>query len=261
MITRDMINAEVNFYKTFRKQLADSLRNLPAGRLYYKTSNGHKRPFVMEDGKEKYLSRKYLKRIIGLQKRRDIECCLSGVDSNLELLKSVSSRLCDIEDIIPEFISLPDIINPNNRKSRAEISALMDRWAESKTRSGKPRYKGNHMTSDGTAVKSRAELILYEYFSSQNLNHIYEKPLLVDGETWYPDFSFLRESDGDVIIWEHFGMMNDPDYRNGALYKMDRYAGAGFLPFRNLVITYDFGGDNIDLPHVHQLLRLMALVE
>ena len=258
MITKDLIDSDIIFYKSFRKRLAENLRNLPTGRLYFKMCNGHKRPFVMEDGKERYLGQKYIRRIAGLQKRRMLEECISGIDHNIALLEKLSPEIADFESLIPPFVEVPDSPSGRGRKSQSQISAAIDRWAE--TSAGKPVYKGNHTASDGTNLKSRAELALYEFFLSQDLKPIYEKPLLIDGDTWYPDFSFLRCSDGEHIIWEHFGMMNDPQYQDQALHKLSKYASYGFLPFINLIATYDYGNDRIDLPYARKLLRVMDLI-
>lgn len=258
MITRDSINSEIEFYKVFRKQLADRLRNLPAGKLYYKMCNGRRRPFVMENGTEKYLSQKYIKRIAGLQNRREIEQCLRKLDTNLEILETINSNFFDFEAVVPSFVDVPSVGSCEGRKAQTEIAAIMDRWAE--VSGGHPYHKGNFIASDKTALKSRVEMILHEHFLSLDLCFAYERMLLIDGEEWYPDFSFIRESDGQMILWEHFGMMNDPQYFNTALYKQDKYASSGFLPYKNIVYTYDFGNDSIDLLYVRQLLELMQLL-
>lgn len=140
----------------------------------------------------------------------------------------------------------------------ASSSAERQRWLD--VECGRPGFEGSHKASDGTALKSRVELVLYEYFMSQYTTVMYERPLNIQGELWYPDFSFFRAGDGATILWEHLGMMNDPDYCAKALYKIFRYSEAGFLPYRNIVYTYDFGHDNIDLQYAAELLRYMKLL-
>ena len=210
MITRDSAYADVQLYKDLRKQLKEYLRRLPTGRLYYKMINGRRRPFVMEDGKEKYLSRKNLNKIIGLKRRREVEDAIEMIDSNIALLEPIMKGFFDLELVTPSFVSVNDTYASVRHRSKSEIAEIVDKWADVKA--GKPFYEGGHITSDNTRAKSRVELALYETFYNLSLNPVYEHPVIIDSELWYPDFSFVRESDGEVILWEHFGMMDQPRY-------------------------------------------------
>lgn len=53
----------------------------------------------------------------------------------------------------------------------------------------------------------------------------------------YPDFTIKRPLDGQIIIWEHFGLWQRGGYRSDALKKLDLYARDGYVPGRNLIIT------------------------
>ena len=41
------------------------------------------------------------------------------------------------------------------------------------------------------------------------------------------------------FAWEHFGMMDDPDYAARATEKLELYAENGFFPGKNLIITME----------------------
>ena len=52
----------------------------------------------------------------------------------------------------------------------------------------------------------------------------------------------VRGSGGLIIkkfAWEHFGMMDDPDYAARATEKLELYAENGFFPGKNLIITME----------------------
>lgn len=42
-----------------------------------------------------------------------------------------------------------------------------------------------------------------------------------------PDFSFVTD-DGDLIVWEHLGMLSRPDYKRGWDWKREWYQVNGF---------------------------------
>jgi hypothetical protein len=75
----------------------------------------------------------------------------------------------------------------------------------------------------------------------------YEKPL--DGTAvagrLYPDFSFA-DAAGDRVIWEHLGMLDDPDYRAGWDWKQDWYRKNGYVLGRNLFTTEEHPGQGLD---------------
>ena len=53
------------------------------------------------------------------------------------------------------------------------------------------------------------------------------------------DFTISRPSDGKLFLWEHFGLMDDDEYRQNTIKKISLYARYGFFPFENLICTYE----------------------
>ena len=69
-----------------------------------------------------------------------------------------------------------------------------------------------HRTTRGDLVRSKSELVIANHLHSIGLSYHYERPL--DGLNapgrLRPDFSFIDDA-GEVIIWEHLGMMGRDD--------------------------------------------------
>ena len=61
----------------------------------------------------------------------------------------------------------------------------------------------------------------------------------------FPDFSFTDAS-GDLIIWEHFGRMDDPQYVKGHDWKIKWYADNDFIEGRNLFVTTETLTSGVD---------------
>lgn len=55
--------------------------------------------------------------------------------------------------------------------------------------------------------------------------------------TVYPDFTILKMKERREIIWEHFGMMDKPDYQEAAIKKLSRYYENGYFDGKR--IWYD----------------------
>ena len=75
----------------------------------------------------------------------------------------------------------------------------------------------------------------------------------------YPDFTFLRKRDGKEIYWEHDGRMDDPDYAEKAIRKINTYIANGIFPGDNLIVSYESSGtvlnDRIVVKMIDKYLR------
>ena len=84
--------------------------------------------------------------------------------------------------------------------------------------------------------------------------------LSTDGIKVRPDFTFIDPA-GDVIIWEHLGMIGREDYRIGWEWKKDWYARNGFTLHENLFTTRDDDMGGLDAQEGKQLAeRIMNLI-
>jgi hypothetical protein len=97
-----------------------------------------------------------------------------------------------------------------------------------------------HRTRRGEMVRSKSELVIANHLFSVGLKYLYERPLegtVVPGKL-RPDFTFITDA-GEVVVWEHLGMMHRDDYRKGWEWKKEWYERNGFQQGKNLFTTKD----------------------
>jgi exodeoxyribonuclease V alpha subunit len=84
-----------------------------------------------------------------------------------------------------------------------------------------------HRTSDGTAVRSKSEVIVYDVLTSEGLSVQYEEPLVgLDGDSRnfrLPDFTVHQH--GRTWYWEHLGMLDKAKYREDWELKQQWFRG------------------------------------
>jgi hypothetical protein len=106
-----------------------------------------------------------------------------------------------------------------------------------------------HQTEKGHLVRSKSELVIANMIYREQLDYLYEEKLNGKQEPGIvrPDFTFVDPA-GEVIIWEHLGMMELPGYRKGWEWKKDWYCKNGFIENHNLFTTQEStdGGLNSD---------------
>lgn len=95
-------------------------------------------------------------------------------------------------------------------------------------------------TAKGERVRSKSEVIIADSLNRAGIPYRYECPLYVEGwGTVYPDFTVLNVGERKEIYWEHLGMMDDQEYMERALEKINIYAQNGILSGKNLILTYE----------------------
>ena len=72
---------------------------------------------------------------------------------------------------------------------------------------------------------------------SNSIPYRYEYPLVLEGCTIHPDFTILRKEDRREFYLEHFGMLDETEYRNNALARILLYERNNLFPGESLIIT------------------------
>lgn len=100
-----------------------------------------------------------------------------------------------------------------------------------------------YITNRGERVRSKSEKIIADELDRQGIPYKYEKPLKlnVDGmvKDFYPDFTALNISTGEVKYLEHLGMMDNPHYYKNTLAKLDAYEKNGLLIGRDIILLHE----------------------
>lgn len=150
--------------------------------------------------------------------------------------------------------SVLDLRNPDNsdtfqRNTNLFRSSVRDipgrRWAEHLI----------HRHTDGQAVRSKSELIIYTRCVDRGLAPKYEEKVYArngDGSWKEPDFTFA-DAAGDPIILEHLGMLDQTLYAAGWATKKQWYADNGYIEGVNLFTTKEQGG-GINLADIDRAL-------
>lgn len=112
-----------------------------------------------------------------------------------------------------------------------------------------------HRTTRNVMVQSKSELTLANYFATVGLDD-YTYNRKIDGEGYpyrlHPDFSWETDA-GDLILWEHLGMLALDDYRKGWDKKKAWYAANGYTEGVNLFTSTE--GPGLDMALIDQVAQ------
>ncbi len=97
-----------------------------------------------------------------------------------------------------------------------------------------------YQAAGGKNVRSKSEVLIANGLTTCNIPFHYEKPLqFKSGKTIYPDFTCLNTTTRREILWEHFGLMDDPVYAENAVSKIQGLINEGYVPGKNLIATFE----------------------
>jgi hypothetical protein len=118
-----------------------------------------------------------------------------------------------------------------------------------------------HRTARGEMVRSKSEVIIANALAAKGIDYAYERPLLIEGVTKYPDFTIEDMESGQTIYWEHCGMLHVPTYRRRWEEKLDWYRangirmqGEGSGAEGTLIVTRDEANGSIDSAKIANLI-------
>ena len=109
-----------------------------------------------------------------------------------------------------------------------------------------------YISNNGIALRSKSELLIANLLEEHNIPYRYDAELKLDNRTIYPDFTIKKPYIGEIIIWEHFGSLHQPEYEKKMNDKMNLYLKNGYIPFETLIYTFEF-----DIQNTHRLKDLI----
>lgn len=148
------------------------------------------------------------------------------------------------------------LIHPVRSRREQEMAD----WSSRPVRSGtQPAFAADTptiITERGERVRSKSEKILADYFYRHDISYKYEEPLMLIGYgRVHPDFTFFSPVSGVEIYWEHFGRMDDPDYMQKAVRKIEAYADSGYDVGHRLLLTFETASSGLNMKAAERLAK------
>lgn len=111
-------------------------------------------------------------------------------------------------------------------------------------------------TKKGDMVRSKSEAILADMFYDLQIPYRYECELVLnDGSVKYPDFTLLNTEERKVIYHEHFGRLDEDEYRQKNLRKIYEYMKNGIFVGKNLIITHEAEGSPLNVQIIKDCMK------
>lgn len=187
------------------------------------------------------------------RKKRSVARALAQKDYNANVLEMLRNQLQQVEAFLSDYnpYEVDEFYEAlhSTRRSIVQPVRLSDedfvrRWlAVTYERKSFAENSPEFYSADGLRVRSKSEVIIADTLTRLRIPFRYEFPLKIKGlGVVHPDFICLDVRRRRTVVWEHFGMMDNPDYALRAVHKMKRYREAGFNG-GNFITTFESTGD------------------
>ncbi len=193
-------------------------------------------------------------------------------DYDVRLIKKTEERIKAINTFLKTYekTSLKRLYQETNTYRRQLISVpiLSDeeyvrRWQEVEYKRKSFGDDGNEIiTERGERVRSKSEKIIADKLYALGIPYRYEYPLTLEGNIkMHPDFTVLRMPAREEVYLEHFGMMDDSNYVNNVLCKLNTYERNGIYLGVNLFMTYETSKKSLNTRMLDDFIRTLFCAE
>lgn len=233
------------YLQRLQREGEERIKNIPEGRLRVADKKGYFQYFWQTGAVGEPIGGRYLRR-----EQLELAQKLAQRDYDVKALKIIKKGLKEIRklgalDTITELTHIYDKTSAG-RKMLITPFLMSDKeyvqwWLENSQKTGTLQAPVTAIyTENGECVRSKSEKIIADKLFLEHIPYVYECSLYMQGYgKIYPDFKVLNTRTRETYVWEHLGMMDDSEYVDKALRKIEVYEQNGYLPGRNLILTHE----------------------
>lgn len=265
MEIKSILIAEQQWEQKLLNKYQKELKKLPQGTLCKKHRNNkayyyHQYRTPTMEFEQKLIKQNQHFLVEQLKRRRFLEESIKSLSSNIHLLDiftkkfqayspdDISNKLADAYKTLP-LICYQDSCSKDAKKWIHEKFETTDKHSEHKV----------HQTSKGEMVRSKSEALIASMLDAHKVPYRYEAVLKLGKIKFFPDFTILRPRDNKIIYWEHFGLMDDPEYVEKALSKLLLFRKHGLKIGEDIIITFDSADGGIDVKELLDIIKIKLL--
>lgn len=107
----------------------------------------------------------------------------------------------------------------------------------------------------GKMRRSKSETIIEAALFHHQLPYRYECPLERNQILLYPDFTILHPRTYKEYYWEHFGMIDNPEYASSMGDRIEKYCSIQIFPSIDLIMTFETKKFPLDPIQVEEIIQ------
>ena len=241
------------------KSIKKQLKTCPPGKLVC-AKNGKYQKWYHSDGHHKvYIPKKNRKLAENLAIKKYLLLLLDDLEKEKQAIDSYlksTSNSKKSEHLLIKSSEYQALLKPYFSPITKELSEWVNASYE------KNSYHAEHLIhtcASGNVVRSKSESMIDSALYIHQIPFRYECVLTLGDTTIYPDFTIRHPKTGDIYYWEHFGMIDNPNYSKNAFTKIQLYANHGIYPSIQLITTFETKQNPLSTETINKIIEAYFL--
>ena len=255
----ELLRAKAEYLENVLVQKNKALNNAPEGKLHV-IKHGNRAQFYLRDANNKKMGRYIKKEEASIIKK------YAQKKYDQKAVKFISEQIKQLRALIQQFEkqSLSALFSDLPADEKAYIQPLCMNDADYLMQWRKKGFESLSfqedapvfITQNGERVRSKSEIIIANALADMHVPYMYEYPLKLAGSfTVHPDFTVLNVRTRKTLYWEHLGMMDNIEYAEAAVRKVNSYMKSGFYPGTELILTAETGSQQLNTENLYATIR------
>ena len=239
-MTTNYYNTHIESINSQIETINQELSNLPTGELaVYQNRKRYYRYFYYDGTSKQYLSSKEKTLAQKLTYKKYLTLKKNYLESKITAINSYTDLTQDSLKELNFFLSNKGYLSLLKQVDCIKETPFSN-WQKEKYNTN-PNFieQLTYACPSGNHVRSKSEVFIDMVLYQHNIPYRYEAELKLGNHSYYPDFTIMHPLTNEIIYWEHFGMMDEPEYRRKAYNKLSYYGAHNIIPGNNLIATFE----------------------
>ena len=256
----DIAPARMEYLNKLNKQICDFLKTSPKGHLKICRSKHNRIQYYVRntDDDPGYI---YLR-----QDQNEIATSIAQRDYYLKMKKAVEAEIASIKSgkfLDSSFITADEMYDHLSEERQKLVtpltvtSSMFRKQWQTVEYIHKQEYEESTVftTTRGENVRSKSEYMIAEALNKYDIPYRYEYPVKIGRILFHPDFMILRMRDKKEVLWEHLGMIDNPEYSKDAVSRISELNKGGYILGDNLLISMETSNTPLTPTVIYSLIE------
>lgn len=248
LINLTKLQKQIDFINT-------KLQNLPEGNFVC-SNTGKNYKWYCTDGKKKsYIPKGNQEFAAQLAYKKHLKWQLQELEKEKKAVELYLRRMDPQKNTpLPSYINHPEYQRLISTYQDPLSKELQDWMIAPYEKSQKYPEKLIHKISSGNVFRSKSEAMIALCLEKHRIPYRYENALYFGEIVVHPDFTIRHPKTGETFYWEHFGLMDQPDYFKNAYTRLNLYNAHGIIPSVHLIATFETREYPLDIAKVEAFI-------